>query len=87
MIVLEVLVATKGFAFDTSKFFYDNFDAFLAELELVDKELAAILRANADALAKVVRDGERDSNARAAFNTEIAKALDALVAPPASSDA
>jgi hypothetical protein len=38
--------------------------------------MAASLRANANALAKVVRDGERDSNARAAFNTEIAKALD-----------
>ena len=49
--------------------------------------MAAILRANADALAKVVRDGERDANARVAFNNEIAKALDALVASPTTSDA
>lgn len=76
-----------SFAFDGTKLFDDNFQAFLEELEAVDKEMAAILRANADALAKVVRDGDRDSNARAAFNTEIAKALDALVAPPADSDA
>ena len=80
-------MATKGFTFDASKSFDDNFELFLAELESVDRELAAILRANASALAKVVRDGERDSNARAAFNTEVAKALDALVMPPASSNA
>jgi hypothetical protein len=71
----------KGFAFDESKLFDDNFDAFLAELDSVDKEMAAILRANTDLLAEVVHNGERHSNARAAFNTEIAKALDALVAP------
>lgn len=80
-------MATKNFAFDAPRSFDDNFELFLAELESVDKELAAILRANASGLAKVVRDGERDSNTRAAFNTEIAKALDALVAPPASTNA
>lgn len=76
-----------SFAFDGTKSFHDNFQAFLAELEAIDEEMAAILRANADALAKVVRDGERDSNARTAFNAEIAKALDALVAPAADNDA
>lgn len=80
-------MATKDFAFDASKSFDSNFELFLAEIGSVDKELAAILRVNANELAKVVRDGERDSNARAAFNTEIAKALDALVAPPASGNA
>lgn len=72
-----------GFAFDGSKLFDDNFEALLAELESVDKDMASVLRANADLLAEVVHNGERDSNARAAFNTEIAKALDALVAPVA----
>lgn len=76
---------TKSIVFDASKSFAENFELFLADLEAVDKELAAIARANAGALAKVVQNGERDSNARAAFNTEIAKALDALVAPPANS--
>lgn len=80
-------MATKDFEFDASKLFDENFEAFLSELETADRELAAILRANASGLAKVVRDGERDSNARTAFNTEIAKALDALVAPPASNNA
>jgi hypothetical protein len=74
-------MTAKGFALDASKSFDDNFDAFLAELESVDKEMAAILRANSDLLAEVVHNGGRDSNARAAFHTEIAKALDALVAP------
>ncbi len=51
-----------AFPFDASKSFDDNFEALLGELEAVDKDMAAILRANAGALAKVVRDGERDSN-------------------------
>jgi hypothetical protein len=80
-------MASKGFAFDASKSFDSNFESFLTELASVDKEMAAILRANADALAKVVRNGERVANARAAFNTEIATALDALVISPAKSDA
>ena len=71
----------RGRAFDALKSFGDNFDAFLAELKSVDREMADILRTNADLLAEVVHNGERDSNARAAFNTEIAKALDAFVAP------
>lgn len=73
-------MTTASFTFDGSKSFDENFEAFLTELESVDKEMAAIPRSNAAALANVVRDGERDANARAAFNTEIAKALDALVA-------
>ena len=76
-------MAAKGFSFDTSKSFGDNFDAFLAELESVDKELVAVLRANADLLAEVVHNGERDPIARAKLNAEIAKALDALVVPAA----
>jgi hypothetical protein len=72
---------TAGFAFDGSKSFDENFEALLAELKSDDEEMANILRANAVAIAKVVRDGERDASARAAFNAEIAKALDALAEP------
>jgi hypothetical protein len=75
-----VEVTTANFEFDRSKTFDENFQAFLTQLESVDEEMAAILRSNVATLAKVVRDGERDSIARAAFNTEVAKALDALVA-------
>lgn len=74
-------MTTASFAFDGSKSFEENFEALLTELKGVDEEMADILRSNAASLAKVVRDGERDANARAAFNAEIAKALDALVAP------
>lgn len=81
------VMPTKGFTFDASKTFDDNFEILLGELESVDKDMAAILRANATTLANVVRDGERDSNARSAFNAEVAKALDALVVPPASTGA
>lgn len=78
-------MSTNDFALDASKTFEENFEAFLAGLGSVDREMAAILHANADTLAKIVRDGERDLNARATFNAEIAKALDSLVAPAASS--
>lgn len=71
-------MTTTSFAFDGAKSFDDNFEALLAELAGTDEEMATILRANASALMKVVRDGERDANARASFNAEIARALDAF---------
>lgn len=69
------------FKFDGTKSFDENFAAFLDALDGIDKEMAAILRANAPALAAIVRDGERDASARATFNAAIATALDALAAP------
>lgn len=72
---------TTEFKFDGTKSFDENFAAFLDVLDGVDTEMAAILRANASALAVIVREGERDTSARAAFNTAIATALDALAAP------
>lgn len=75
---------TTEFKFDEAKSIDDNFTAFLAVLDGIDKEMAAILRANAPALAVIVRDGERDAAARAAFNSAIATELDALVAPKAA---
>jgi hypothetical protein len=71
------------FRFDETRSLADNFAAFLAVLDGIDKEMAAILRANAPALAAIVRDGERDASARAAFNAAIAAALDSLAAPKA----
>jgi hypothetical protein len=69
------------FKFDGTKSFEENFAAFLDALDGIDKEMAAILRANAPALEPVVRNGERDPSARAKFNSAIASALDALAAP------
>ena len=51
------------------------------KLKRVDAEMASILRDNWDALTSVVREGERDAKARAEFNSSVATALDALVAP------
>ena len=67
--------------FDDTKTFEENCDAFLATLEGIDAEMAAILRENWDALVAVVCEGERDSKARGAFNSAIATALDALLKP------
>ncbi len=73
---------TSGFAFDGTKGFEENFEAFLDATREIDEELAEILQSNAAALADIVRGGERDSNARALFNTAIAEALDALSSVP-----
>jgi hypothetical protein len=67
-----------GLEFDGSKSFAENFELLLAVLDGIDAEMAKILRASTALLAKIVKDGERDPNARAAFNAAIAKALDAV---------
>jgi len=69
-----------NFSFDGTKSFDENFEAFLDASKGIDEELANILRTNADALKQIVREGERDTNARVAFNTAIADALDTLIA-------
>jgi hypothetical protein len=69
---------TVAFTLDEAKSFDQNFASFLDAVEGIDGEMAAILRANAGALAQIVMGGERDSNARAAFNSAIAQALDEL---------
>ncbi len=68
-----------GLEFDGSKSFAENFESLLTALDGVDAEMAKILRTNTALLGKIVKEGERDPNARAAFNAEISKALDALV--------
>lgn len=71
---------TVQFKFDGTKPLDENFAAFLDFLKNVDEDMTAILRANAPALAAIVRDGERDGDARADFNSAIAAALDVLAA-------
>lgn len=73
--------APESLRFDETKSFSENCRAFLASLEKVDADMAAILRDNWDALVAVVRDGERDSTARGNFNAAVALALDLLVKP------
>lgn len=67
------------FGFDENKPFGANFEAFLSHMESVDVELAAILRANAAKLSVIVKNGERNSQARTEFNTIVAAALDKFV--------
>lgn len=64
------------FNFDEGKKFTDNCMDFLKSVKDVDPEMAAILEANWEKLLAVVSEGERDKNARAAFNKSIAFALD-----------
>jgi len=71
---------TIGFSFDNNKGFDENFEAFIDATKEIDEELAEILQRNIAALAKIVRDGERDSSARTAFNDIITEALDTLIA-------
>jgi hypothetical protein len=68
------------FRFDDSNTFEANWSAFMVELEAVDAGMAAILAANKDKLAAIVRQGERNSQARSTFNAAIVAALDVLVA-------
>lgn len=67
-----------SFQFDASKSFDENVAAYLDVLEVIDAQMAAILRENAALLAAIVRDGERDPSARGEFNSLIAAALDSL---------
>jgi hypothetical protein len=60
-----------------------NVEAFLLHMEQSDAQMAAILRANIDKLISIVQNGERNGSARQDFNTTIALALDALIAPVA----
>ena len=67
------------FAFDQNKTFEANLQAFLAELDSNDKDMTDILRRNIDKLTDVVRQGNRSGPARADFNAEVVKALEALL--------
>ena len=68
-----------GFGFGETDSFEENWEAFLAEMESVDADMAGILRANKDKLAAIVRQGHRDAHARADFNAGVMEALDGLL--------
>ena len=69
------------FRFSEADSFEANWQAFLAELDGVDPDMASILRANKDNLAAIVRQGNRDTHARNDFNANVRAALDALLTP------
>ncbi len=66
------------FRFDDNKSFDENCEAFLEVIKADDAEMAAILRNNWNALVSIVRERERDLNARSEFNTNVATVLDAI---------
>ncbi len=70
-----------GFTFDENDSFADNWKTFLGAMDSVDPEMAVILRANEGKLAAIVREGNRNAQARGSFNAEVLKALDRLLAP------
>ena len=68
-----------SFFFDDSKSFAENCQTLLEILHAEDPQMTKILRDNWDALVAIVREGDRDQQARREFNAKIASALDALV--------
>ena len=69
----------ESLRFDEARSFSTNCGAFLASLDKVDEDMAAILRDNWDLLVAVVRQGERDAKTRGEFNSKVAAALDSLL--------
>ncbi|MCZ7641509.1 MAG: hypothetical protein M5U33_00510 [Pseudorhodoplanes sp.] len=63
--------------------FEKNWESFFFEMESVDAEMAAILRANKTHLSAIVRQGSRNASARAEFNAKIMHALDDFLASSA----
>jgi hypothetical protein len=70
-----------SFKFDETKDFSANLHGFREYLESEDTELAAILRSNIESLSKLSDESQRRA-ARTAFNENIKKALDKLIASP-----
>ena len=75
------------FLFDEDKPFEVNFAAFLDHMKTVDAEMASILEANAAKLAAIVKNGERNSQARGDFNAFIGNELDKIVEAGAAEEA
>lgn len=69
-----------GFKFGETDSFERNWERFLSEMEDVDAEMAAILRANGATLFEIVSQGNRNALARAEFNAKVMQALDDLLA-------
>ena len=70
-----------GFRFSDTATFDTNLESFLTDINSVDPIMADILRANKDKLAAIVRQGDRNAQARADFNAAIVEALDSLPPP------
>lgn len=68
------------FRFQKTNSFDANWEAFLAEMDQHDSDMADILRANQDTLAAIVRQGDRDAQERARFNASVLEALNSLLA-------
>jgi hypothetical protein len=72
-----------GFRFGETDSFDKNWESFLSEMESADADMAAILRANKTQLSEIVRQGNRNPQARAEFNAKIMQALDEFLAAAA----
>lgn len=75
-----------GFRFGETDLLEANWEAFLAEMEGVDTDMAGILRANKDKLAAIVRQGPRNAQARVDFNAGVMAVLDGLLTPEAEEE-
>jgi hypothetical protein len=67
------------FDFDEKKTARENIEKFLAHVELTDKVFGPLLRKHLDKMLPLPDQSKR-SAARAAFNAEIKKLLDAVIA-------
>lgn len=67
------------FSFDENLSFEENLEAFLTEMDGVDAEMAAVLRANTGKLRKIINEGKVDRDARAEFNKAVVETLDRLL--------
>ena len=74
------------FQLNESNSFTDNMTAFIAHMQSVDAEMANILQTNVDKLMLLVKDGNRNANARQNFNTAVIQALDLLIAQDLNSE-
>ena len=67
------------FSFDENSSFEENLESFLKEMDGVDAEMAAVLRANTGKLRKIINEGKVDRDARAEFNKSVVETLDRLL--------
>jgi hypothetical protein len=71
------------FRFGETELFKANWEAFLTEMDGIDANMAGILRDNKDKLAAILRQGHRNTHARADFNASVMAALDGVLTPEA----
>ena len=68
------------YEFDPAKSAQENIDSFFRHVRSVDPTLGELLQKNISILLPLPSDGMKRSSARAAFNAEVKKALDATLA-------